>query len=274
MIVDYHIHTSMCGHASGTMEELAEAAVSRGLSEIGIADHAPLLHMENRTLSMGREELPLYVERVLELKERFRDRLTIRLGIEADYYPATTGELGRLLKAHPFDYVIGSVHILDDWIFDSPLEVERYNNADMDKLFVGCVEVQQEMMATGLFDIVGHPDLAKKFGRRAGIDLTPYYRELLRTIKLAGACFEINTAGLRWPAQEVYPEFDFIRLGRKLEVPVTIGSDAHCPEDVGRDLPVALDLLRRAGYRQIAVFEGRAMRLIPLLERQEPHQDR
>lgn len=264
MTFDYHVHTPMCGHARGTMEESVESAVRKGFSEIGIADHLPLLYTEDPTLSMSQEDLPLYVDAVLELKDRFHGRIEVRLGIEADYYPATCGEVERMLEAHPFDYVIGSVHMLGDWIFDDPRQEKRYGDVDIDELYVEYLEAEKEMVATGLYDIVGHADLVKKFDKRASVDLVPHYRDLLSRMKEVGVCFEVNTAGLRWPVGEIYPEPDFVRLGAEMGVPVTLGSDSHCPEDVGRDFGLALELLRESGYAEAATFKDRKMKLVPL----------
>lgn len=264
MMFDYHVHTPMCGHASGTMEEAVQSAVRKGFSEIGIADHLPLLYMDDPTLSMRPEDLPLYIDTVLGLKDRFQGQIEVRLGIEADYYPPTLGEVERMLDAHPFDYVIGSVHILGDWIFDDPREEERYEDIDIDEFYIAYLEAEKEMVATGLYDIVGHADLVKKFDRRASIDLTPHYRELLSEMKRMGVCFEVNTAGLRWPVGEIYPEPDFVRLAAEMGVPVTLGSDSHCPEDVGRDFDLALELLRASGYGEAANFKGRKIKLVPL----------
>ena len=264
MIPDYHIHTTMCGHARGSMEDVVESAISKGFSEIGFADHLPLLYTEDPVLSMAPGELPRYVERVLELKERYRDRIEIRLGIEADYHLPTMEERLKMLDAHPFDYIIGSIHILGDWIFDDPRYRERYRDIDLDSFYLEYLKAEEEMVSTGLFDIVGHPDLVKKFGDRASIDLAPAYRELLLKIKEAGACYEVNTAGLRWPAGEMYPEPSFVHLGAELGVPVTLGSDSHCPEDIGRDFDHALALVRAAGYRELARFGERTMSLAPL----------
>ena len=264
MMFDYHVHTPMCGHACGTMEESVRSAIRKGFSEIGIADHLPLIYTDDPTLSMRPEDLPLYVDTVLELKDRYRGRVEVRLGIEADYYPATLGEVGRMLKAHPFDYVIGSVHILGDWMFDDPREEERYEDVDIDEFYIAYLEAEKEMVATGLYDIVGHADLVKKFDRRASIDLNPYYRELLAEMKGAGVCFEVNTAGLRWPVGEIYPEPDFVRLGAEMGVTVALGSDSHCPEDIGRDFDLALELLRESGYTDAATFKDRKMKLVPL----------
>jgi histidinol-phosphatase (PHP family) len=213
---------------------------------------------------MSLEDLPAYVDAVLALRNRFRERIEVRLGIEADYYPGTLGEVERMLEAHPFDYVIGSVHILGDWIFDDPRQEERYDDVDIDEFYVAYLEAEKEMVATGLYDIVGHADLVKKFDRRASIDLTPYYRDLLSEMKRMGVCFEVNTAGLRWPVGEIYPEPDFVRLGAETGVPVTLGSDSHCPEDVGRDFDLALELLRDSGYREAATFKNRKSTLVPL----------
>lgn len=267
MIADYHVHTAMCGHATGTLDELAEAAIARGLDEVGISDHMPLLYCEDPELAMSGEELPLYVERVLELKERFRDRITVRLGIEADYHPETQDERRRMIEAHPWDYVIGSVHILDGWMFDDPRRLDGYEGLDIDDFFTRYLRTVGEMARTGLYNIVGHADLAKKFGYRARGDLKHVYREVLEKVKAAGMCYEINTAGLRWPADEMYPDPELVRLGAQMGVPVTLGSDAHSPSDVGRDFSRALALLREAGYREMAFFEGGRMRLGSLPER-------
>ncbi|MBU4302680.1 MAG: histidinol-phosphatase HisJ family protein [Actinobacteria bacterium] len=264
MIPDYHIHTAMCGHARGGMEELVRKAIDKGFTEIGIADHLPLLYTDDRVLSMAPHELPRYVESVLELKERYSGRIDIRLGIEADYHPHTMEERLQMLDTYPFDFIIGSVHIIGDWIFDDPRYVDCYREIDLDGFYLEYMRAEEEMVSTRLFDIVGHPDLVKKFGDRAQADLAPAYRDLLVKIKEAGACYEINTAGLRWPVGEMYPEPSFVHLGAELGVPVTVGSDSHCPEDIGRDFDHAIALLRQAGYGETAWFKGREMSLRPL----------
>ena len=264
MMFDYHVHTAMCGHARGTVEESVQSAVRKGFCEIGIADHLPLIYIDDPTLSMRPEDLPLYVDTVLGLKDRYQGEIEVRLGIEADYYPPTLGEVERMLETHPFDYVIGSVHMMGGWIFDDPREEERYKDVDIDEFYIAYLEAEKEMVATGLYDIVGHADLVKKFDRRASIDLNSYYQALLSEMKEMGVCFEINTAGLRWPVGEIYPEPDFVRLGAEMGVPVTLGSDSHCPEDVGRDFELSMDLLRESGYTHVAAFKDRKMKLVPL----------
>ncbi len=264
MKVDYHVHTAHCGHATGTVAEMVEAAVDKGFDQVGIADHMPMLYLEDPHLSMSVAQLPEYVEEVTAARERYRERIKVLLGIEADYHAPTQEERMELLSRYDFDYVIGSVHILGDWVFDSPLEVARYEGLDLDEFYVSYLAEVRAMVETGAYDIVGHPDLAKKFDKRAGIDLAPYYREILLAMKERGTCYEVNTAGLRWPAREIYPEPAFVRMAAELSVPVTMGSDAHSPQDVGRDFDRAAELLREAGYGRLATFERRHMRLVDL----------
>jgi histidinol-phosphatase (PHP family) len=266
LIADYHVHTFMCGHASGTLDEFVEAAIAKGLNEIGIADHMPLYYFEDPELAMAPGELPLYVERVIDLKKRYRDRITVRLGIEADYHPGTQRVRAATLGEYQWDYVIGSVHILGDWVFDDPRRLERYQGLDIDQFYLDYLREVGDLVETGLYNTVGHADLAKKFDVRPSIDLEPHYRELLGKIKAAGMCYEVNTAGLRWPVEEMYPAESFVRLAAEMGVPVTLGSDAHVPGDVARDFDRALALIRSAGYREFAAFEGGRMRLVPLPE--------
>lgn len=253
----------MCGHATGTLDELVAAAIDRGLDEIGIADHMPLYYCDDPELAMRPDELPLYVEAVLEVKERFADRMTVRLGIEADYHPETMEMRARELAKYPWDYVIGSVHILDGWVFDDPRRLEVYEGLDIDEFYERYLGAVADMVETGLYDIVGHMDLAKKFNFRPGIDLSPHYARILAKMAARRVCYEINTAGLRWPADEMYPDPAFVEMAHEMGVPVTLGSDAHTPGDVARDFDMALDLLSEVGYDRTASFEGRRMELKP-----------
>lgn len=264
MKLDYHVHTYLCGHAEGTVEESIESAIAKGFDEIGIADHLPLLYVDDPSLSMSRDQLEFYVDTVQGLKERYRSRIKVLLGIEADYHPPTLDDVASMLSAHPFDYVIGSIHIVGNWIFDDPRELKRYDGLDLDRFYIEYLESLKAMTETGLYDIVGHPDLVKKFDKRASVDLAPHYRSLLEAIDAAGMCYEVNTAGLRWPAREVYPEVAFVKLAAGIGVPVTLGSDAHKPDDVGRDFETSVKIIQDSGYTELAAFEGREMRMVPL----------
>jgi histidinol-phosphatase (PHP family) len=114
---------------------------------------------------------------------------------------------------------------------------------------------------SGLFDSLSHPDLVKIFGERApSFD----YGSVADAIADAGVAVEVSTAGLRKPVRELYPHPDLLAACRERGVPVTLGSDAHSPEFVGRDFDRARELLRSAGYESLTVFERRRARQEPL----------
>lgn len=255
-LVDYHLHTSRCGHAEGRLEDYAGKAIEVGLSEIGFSDHFPLLHIEDPTLSMGLDELPTYVSEVEELRGRF-PRLEIRLGIEVDYMPETARRLPAFLEAYPFDYVMGSIHFVDGWGFDDPRYMDGYAGRDLHALWSRYFDLLAEAAECGLFDVLAHPDLIKKFGFRPAGDVSEIYRACLDRVAGAGLAVEVSTAGLRKPVGEIYPGEDFLRLCRERDIPVTLGSDAHAPREVGEDFRKALRLLRRVGYGDLTTFGGR-----------------
>ncbi|RDV84292.1 histidinol-phosphatase [Ammonifex thiophilus] len=261
-LVDYHVHTARCGHAVGEVGEYLRQAEKVGLKELGFADHLPLYFLppEERDpgLAMPQAQLGDYVREITGLKGK--SVVEVKLGIEADYVPGWEEELRKLLSAHPFDYVLGSIHFLDGWGFDNPAEIEGYRGKDLDLLYEQYFSLLQRLASSQLFDVVAHPDLIKKFGFLPSRDLKPLYQETVKIIAAADLAVEVNTAGLRHPVKEIYPAAEFLFLCRRYRVPVTLGSDAHRPEDVGRDFDRALELLREAGYCEVAVFTARKRR--------------
>ena len=263
-LVDYHIHTPRCGHASGAMRDYVLAAREAGLAEMGFADHFPLLHLDDPHLAMGLEEVPLYIAEVEALRAEFPD-IPIRLGIEADYVPEVLDKLEELLGGYPFDYVYGSVHFVDGWAFDDPRNLAEYQGRDIDLLYRRYFETLADAAECGLFDALPHPDLVKKFGFRPRGEPEDYYGECLERVARAGLAVELNTSGLRKPVREVYPAPDFLRRCRELGIQVALGSDAHTPDEVGRDFNLALAMLEEAGYETITVFRGRKGQQKPLM---------
>lgn len=260
MPVDYHIHTTMCGHAEGEMEEYIAAAQRRGLQEIGFSDHIPMyfLPIEERdpSIAMKEEDLPGYIQKIKDLQKSFYP-FSIKIGIEADYSPGMEAKLAQILRQHDFDYVLGSIHFLNGWGFDNPAYIDKYKTCDLWELYHQYFCTLGQAAASGLFDILAHPDLIKKFGFIPDCDLGSLYREVLQQISDSGVCVEISTAGLRVPVKEIYPSPEFLKMCFKNKVPVSLGSDAHKPELVGVDFHLAIELLRTVGYTQLVTYDKR-----------------
>ncbi|MBF7083264.1 histidinol-phosphatase HisJ family protein [Desulfallas sp. Bu1-1] len=256
---DYHIHTARCGHAGGEMHEYVEKALELGLREIGFADHIPMYWLEENerdpSLAMSPERLPEYVAEVERLRSYYRG-ITIKLGIEVDFIPGYEDEARRVLDAYPFDYVLGSVHYIDGWGFDNPAYIEEYKNHDIDELYRKYFKLVQQAARSGLFNVMAHPDLIKKFGYRPKGDLRELYAETAWVFAESGVCIEINTAGLRAPVEEIYPGLILLQECRKRGVPVTTGSDAHVPDQVGYRFDRALSLLTGTGYTKVLFFQA------------------
>jgi histidinol-phosphatase (PHP family) len=174
-IVDYHTHTTRCGHAEGTMEAYVEAAIGAGIKEIGFSDHIPMywLPADKRDpgIAMPMEELEAYVSDVLRLRDRYKE-IPIRLGLEADFIPGKEEDLVRILQPYPWDYVIGSVHFIGEWDFDNPAKTNRYAEWDISELYAKFFTLEIMAAQSGLFDIMAHIDLIKKFGHRPSHDLS------------------------------------------------------------------------------------------------------
>lgn len=250
---DYHTHTSRCGHAVGAPADYVAVAQARGLTGIGIADHLPLLPIPDPELSMSVSELGDYVAEIRELKAVYPGY--VFLGVEADYRPQTISEVRSLIDDHPFDYVIGSVHHLGTWGFDDPRQIHGYEDRDIDEVWIDYLELMGDAAESGLFTILGHLDLVKKFGYRPTRTLAVEFDRLVDRISRTGVLVEINTAGLRRPVREAYPTLDILQLLYEAGVQITFGSDAHDPEEVGRDFEHAAALASAAGYEEFARLE-------------------
>jgi len=259
-LVDYHIHTKLCGHAYGEPAEYVREALRRGLTEIGFADHMPLLHIRDEHLTMEPHELPEYVALVREMQERSFG-ITIRLGIEMDYFPDQMDEIWAAAAGIEFDYVYGAVHYIDGWGFGDSRRLSSYRGRDPDETYGRYFDLFCEAAREGGFDIMAHPDLVKKHGIVTSVPVDDMYEAAARTLAEANVAIEVNTSGIRKRVVEPYPSLGFLKACAREGVPVTLGSDAHVPAQVGMDFDVALELLSAAGIREIATFERRKLTL-------------
>ncbi len=258
-MIDYHLHTARCCHAVGSLEDYLFEAEKKGLREIGFADHFPLgmLGFEPRVqVTMLPEELEEYIGQVEALKTK-SSRVKIKVGVEVDYIPGLEDKLEQLLEQYQFDYVIGSIHFMDDWDFTHPAYEEDYRTKDIHALYRHYFSLVEEACRSGLFDIIGHIDVIKKFGYRPEGDLDHIWKPVARMLKETATCLELNTAGRQAPVGVFYPDRRLLEFACAENVAVTLGSDAHAPEQVGRFFPEAAALLKEVGYRELSVFDGR-----------------
>jgi histidinol-phosphatase (PHP family) len=261
MIVDYHTHTALCKHGEGALEDYVRRAADLGLDEIGCSEHVPMPDGFDTAHRMDvGQYYAEYAPTVGELKEKYKKRITVRRGIEAEYFPGTEGWIRGFVKENAFDYVIGSVHFIGEWGIDNPVFVHHYEEKDIDSTYEAYFEAIRKSAQSGLFDIIGHCDLIKKFGHRPKKEMAAILRETMKVIAENGLCIEINTSGLRKPVKELYPSEAILALAKEFTIPLTLGSDAHAPDDVARDFDKAVELVERYGGGKITVFDQRNRR--------------
>lgn len=259
-LIDCHIHTERCGHASGTVSQMVGAAVFAGLSGIVLTEHLPLPDDldPNHHLAMPACDLASYAEEVRDQASRVKG-LQVVLGAEADWLPgreahavatrASAAELG-------VEVFLGSVHFLGEWAFDDPHSVAMWDTWDVDEVWTSYFRTWCEAASSGVFDVMAHPDLVKKFGHRPSFDPRELYAEAARAAARGGVLIEVSTAGLRKPVGEIYPGPDLLAAFCAAGVGATVGSDAHAPDEVGFRLDAAYDALATAGYRSVRFPTG------------------
>ena len=264
MPADYHMHTPLCMHAKGEPTEYAAQAVELGLTEIGLSDHSPMKIDGFDDWRMLLSDLEDYVARV----ERARNEhpsLTIRLALEVDYLPGHEAWIRELADMYPWDYFIGSVHyVYDTWDLDNPTKISQWKMHDPFTVWTDYFGRLTMAAASGLFDIIGHADLCKKFCYVPEQDCQPLYLKFLRAAKSTDTAIEINTSGAYKDCKEFYPSRELLSQARSEGVALTFGSDAHDPKEVGRDFETAVALARGMGFENWRQFSRRQKTEIPL----------
>lgn len=259
MLIDYHMHTRL---TDGIKEpvDYARVAVERGLDEIGCSDHAPLGNRDS-DWNLKLADLDTYVGWVYEAQEKF-PQLSIKLGLEVDFFPDRQDWIRELAAKHPWDFFLGSIHYVGDFPVDR--DSADWKGQDVTERWRQYFDLWKQAAQSKLFDSLAHPDLPKKFNFRPTIDFRPIYQDCLKAVAAAGGAIEISTAGLRKPCREMYPSTPFLQMAHSLNVPITLGSDAHVPQDVGADFGKAVALARSCGYTKICRFTQRHRDFVPL----------
>lgn len=261
---DYHMHTPLCRHAEGEPVEYAKHALEVGLTEIGFSDHSPMREDDFDDWRMYFGQLDEYVEKVRKAQTDYPE-LTIKLALEIDYIPGHEDWIRELAAMHPWDYFIGSVHyVSDDWEVDHPDKLSEWRSRDTMEVWQVYFERLTMAAESGLFEIIGHTDLVKKFCFYPDRDCTALFTRFMKAVQRSSTAIELNTAGLRKECAEIYPSRHILRTAYENGVRITFGADAHKPEEVGADFDAAIRLAKAVGYRHWNRYTGRECKFVQL----------
>lgn len=258
MIMDYHIHTKASPDAVGDMEDYIKAASKRRIDEIGFSEHITLHHEKNYPYRQS-DFMETYVRRFIEIKEK--SEIPIKLGAEIDFFPNEVSKIREFVQKHPFDYAIGAIHYIGSWAIDSRSQIQEYLKRDISQVYENYFRFVTELCKSHLFNTLAHPDLIKVFGFKPNCDISNLLDETAEAIAESNICIEVNTSGLVRPCAEIYPSKQFLKILHNHRVPITLGSDAHKPQDVGRSFDKAIKLINEVGYTHACTFESRKRRM-------------
>jgi histidinol-phosphatase (PHP family) len=261
--VDYHMHTILCKHAKGDVSDYVDAARKKGIPEICFTDHAPAPDGYDATNRMELSQFPEYQQLVAKVRDS--QNPTVLFGIEADYYEGCEEFLRKWLPKQKFDLVLGSIHYIGKWGFDNPDDVKTWETTDVTGAWREYFKLVARLADTGMYDVLSHPDLPKKFGfSPSEKQQKEMVQPALDRIAAAGMAIELNTSGLRRPVKEIYPSPMILQLAQEREIPITFGSDAHMPSDVGSAFAQALALAKECGYTRCVRFRRREKQIVKL----------
>lgn len=296
---DHHVHVHQHGPYRGVgpepgsfpqshIERFVEAAAARGVGDVGFTEHlfrcveseqllGPFWEGESRTDLAEQAEAFVAEERVMSLDAyvtavvRAKERgLPVRLGLEVDFFPETIGAVADYLAQYPFDFLIGSTHWVGGWSIDHTDVAYEFERRGVRAAWEGYFAIETELAASGVVDVLAHVDVVKKLGYRLEEPPLELYRSVVEAAAVSGTAVEISTAGLHQPGRELYPGPEMLAMFNEAGVPITLASDAHIPEHVGRDFNLSIEAASGAGYSEQLQFQSRLRTSVPLTLARQP----
>jgi histidinol-phosphatase (PHP family) len=262
---DYHIHCHWCRHATGSLDDYAAAAVAAGVEEICFTPHIPLPGFKpgfyGNRLRMDLEDFPRYQEELAATRARF-PRLAIMSGLEADYIAGYEGFVADFVRRHGFDFVLLSVHFIADWTDDRYVFDYESDPRPLARIYDDYLAALAAGVETGLYDCLAHFDLVKQSGSPLLATHRLEVERILDACAARGMGAEINASGTRRDINEPYPADEIVRLMIDRGLPMTLGSDAHTPAQVGQPLEALRARhpgMRLVRYRQRRIVEEPAI---------------
>ena len=262
--VDGHTHTHYCPHGTGDhVEKMIERAIELGFEEYHMTEHTPvpdtfmkLLQPQKELLgdlAMPENEVDRYMKEMLDIKEKYKNKIRIKVGFEVDYLPTEIAWTKDFLQEYGkyCDTGILSVHYmmaLNDWrcVDYTPDDVMNHLIPEYGSLENYQKAYYQLVEESILVDLghykpmkIGHLTLVDKFQKLVGVAISKtvdqQIDELLRLIREKSYCLDYNHAGLFKPfCGETYPPTRIMKQAMQLGIPLIYGSDAHGVEDIGR----------------------------------------
>lgn len=242
MDYNFHTHTVLCGHATGTQREYIEKAIASGIKRMGFSEHIPFKH-DDGYQSYYRcpvEDAQKYIFETKKLKEEYKDKIELHIGFEAEYTDGFFEDMRKKAVEWGAEYFILGQHFLDN---DYPAPIWSVNETSDEEHLKKYVKRVIQGIETGFFTYVAHPDLINFKGNEK------IYEKEMRKICIASKKhnipLEINFLGIR--DNRYYPCDRFFKLAGEEKSPVVFGFDAHDTQSAGdlSSLPKANEIVKK-----------------------------
>ena len=274
MKTDYHMHFEYGNYDFNWVEGFFEAAKKRGLAEIGISEHSHTfpefekLYYDDLILDdsevgafqkvwLKTNKFKHSLKDYFEFMHALQKNHAVKIGIEVCNFQNQSA-VKKILDAWNFDYIIGSVHFLWGWGYDASKIKAEWDNHDLREIYEQYTLEVEKLAASEIYDILGHPFNIRLFKYFPNFDVTPYLERVAVAMKNSDMAVDVNTGTkYRYPVQEISPYADFMKIAAAYNLPITINSDAHQPEDCGRFCDDAIEYVKQFGYKKILRFNGR-----------------
>ena len=282
MKFDYHMHFEKGDYKVEWAKGFFEAAKKRGLNEIGITEHAHTfpefedLYYEDLILDDSfvgsfqkkwlktnkfKHTIDDYFNFMAKLREYGYEA---KIGIEVCNFQ-NQAKVREILDKYPFDYVIGSIHFIRGWAYDSEEIKAEWQQHSLEDIYEWYTQEIEHLCAGGLYDVLGHPFNIRLYKYFPDFDVTPYLLRAVQALKKADMGIDVNTGTYyRYPVQEISPYGDFLKLAKEYELPIITSSDAHKPEDCGAYIDDAIKYVKEYGYIEGITFNKRKRTMVPL----------
>jgi histidinol-phosphatase (PHP family) len=266
---NHHTHSTFCDGSKPPLDYV-KSALEQDFSVLGFSSHAPL-PFEN-SFALREEKLDEYRQTIRSLSYEYAGRLEIHLSMEIDFIPGLLEDFGYWKKRVNLDYVIGGVHLLvppgtqELWFIDGPRR-ETYDEGlkknfggDARKAVRTYFNQMNQMVESQLPDIIAHIDKIKMHNQERFFSVNDKWYldmlfEALNLVKEKGCIVEVNTRGIyKGRSNELFPNLTALKRIKELGIPVTISSDAHAPDDLSKEYPLAIKTLLEEGITDCMVY--------------------
>ncbi len=282
MRFDYHMHLEYGSYDEDYAEGFFRTAEGRGITEIGFSEHSHTFpefeqfYYDDLILDDGfvgsfqrkwlkTNKFKYTLDEYFSFIEKLRKKHKVLAGIEVCNF-RDQAAVGKILRAYPFDYVIGSVHFLGGWAYDTGAIVAEWENHALKDIYEAYTAEVEKLAAAGHYDALGHPFNIRLYKYFPDFDVTPYLTRVAAAMRQAQMIVDLNTGTYyRYPVQEFSPYPAFMRTAKGYDLPLITTSDAHKPEDCARYNEEAVQYARSFGYTDQIRFTGaRGRERVPL----------